>query len=112
MMPADLWTAFAEGFRGTRVLKRHAVGKAQIKLEEADRRFREVVGQILEADGAYLLETLTVEPAARAHAIGKLYASGRGPATTEPLIDAEAGPALTAFLVGLLPRDGGFGLGP
>ena len=77
-----------------------------MRLEDADRRFREVVATIPPESRRILLEALTADPATRAHAIGDLHSRGDAPATTELLIDAVADPALTALLVGLLREAG------
>jgi hypothetical protein len=71
-------------------------------LEDADRRFREIVSTLPENDREFLLQALTADPATPAYIIGNLHASGRAPETRELLIDAVADPALTGLLVRLL----------
>ncbi len=73
-----------------------------MKLEDVDRRLREIVATIPSGDRAYLLMVLTANDATRADSIGNLHATGLAPATVDLLIDAEADPALRALLVGLI----------
>jgi len=76
-----------------------------VKIDDADRRIREIVATIPPEARRVLLEVRTADVERRAVEIGDLYAGGIAPETAELLIDAEADPTLRAVLVGVLREE-------